>query len=38
MIGIVASADEFGGLYCENCDVGNIVPDDVTTGAISEAT
>ena len=34
--GVVASADEIGGRYCENCHVGNIVPDDVTISAISE--
>src|SRR5580704_9012429 len=25
--GVVASADEIGGRYCENCHVGHIVPD-----------
>ena len=34
--GVVASADEIGGRYCENCHVGNVVPDDVTISAISE--
>jgi NAD(P)-dependent dehydrogenase (short-subunit alcohol dehydrogenase family) len=34
--GVVASADEIGGRYCENCHVGDIVPDDVTISAISE--
>ena len=34
--GIVAPADEIGGRYCENCHVGNIVPDDVTITAVSE--
>jgi NAD(P)-dependent dehydrogenase (short-subunit alcohol dehydrogenase family) len=34
--GVVASADEIGGQYCENCHAGNIVPDDVTISAISE--
>jgi NAD(P)-dependent dehydrogenase (short-subunit alcohol dehydrogenase family) len=34
--GVVASADEIGGRYCENCHVGNIVADDVTISAISE--
>jgi NAD(P)-dependent dehydrogenase (short-subunit alcohol dehydrogenase family) len=34
--GIVAPADEIGGRYCENCHVGNIVPDDVTISATSE--
>ncbi len=33
---VVASADEVGGKYCENCHVGTIVPDDVTISAISE--
>ena len=33
---IVAPADEIGGRYCENCHVGNIVPDHVTISAISE--
>jgi NAD(P)-dependent dehydrogenase (short-subunit alcohol dehydrogenase family) len=34
--GVVASADEVGGKYCENCHVGRIVADDVTISAISE--
>jgi NAD(P)-dependent dehydrogenase (short-subunit alcohol dehydrogenase family) len=34
--GVVAPADEVGGRYCENCHVGNIVPDDVTITAVSE--
>jgi NAD(P)-dependent dehydrogenase (short-subunit alcohol dehydrogenase family) len=34
--GVVASADEIGGQYCENCHVGKVVPDDVTISAISE--
>ena len=34
--GVVASADEIGGRYCENCHVGHVVPDDVTISAISE--
>jgi NAD(P)-dependent dehydrogenase (short-subunit alcohol dehydrogenase family) len=33
---VVAPADEIGGRYCENCHVGQIVPDDVTITAISE--
>ncbi len=33
---VVAAADEIGGRYCENCHVGNIVPDNVTISAISE--
>jgi NAD(P)-dependent dehydrogenase (short-subunit alcohol dehydrogenase family) len=32
----VASADDVGGRYCENCHVGNIVADDVVISAISE--
>src|SRR5882757_7375580 len=34
--GVVASADEIGGRYCENCHVGKIVPDDATITAVSE--
>jgi NAD(P)-dependent dehydrogenase (short-subunit alcohol dehydrogenase family) len=34
--GVVASADEVGARYCENCHVGNIVADDVTLSASSE--
>jgi NAD(P)-dependent dehydrogenase (short-subunit alcohol dehydrogenase family) len=34
--GVVASADEIGGCYCENCHVGKIVPDDTTINAASE--
>jgi NAD(P)-dependent dehydrogenase (short-subunit alcohol dehydrogenase family) len=34
--GVVAPADEIGGRYCENCHVGNIVPDHVAISAISE--
>jgi NAD(P)-dependent dehydrogenase (short-subunit alcohol dehydrogenase family) len=34
--GVVASADEIGGRYCENCHIGKVVPDDVTISAISE--
>src|SRR6202522_411 len=33
---VVAPADEIGGRYCENCHVGQVVPDDVTISAISE--
>ena len=33
---VLATADEIGGCYCENCHVGQIVPDDVTISAISE--
>jgi NAD(P)-dependent dehydrogenase (short-subunit alcohol dehydrogenase family) len=34
--GVVASSDEIGGQYCENCHVGRIVPDNATISAISE--
>ena len=34
--GFIATADEVGGRYCENCHVGTIVPDDVVISAISE--
>jgi NAD(P)-dependent dehydrogenase (short-subunit alcohol dehydrogenase family) len=34
--GVVAPADEIGGRYCENCHVGQIVPEHVTITAISE--
>jgi NAD(P)-dependent dehydrogenase (short-subunit alcohol dehydrogenase family) len=33
---VVAPADAIGGRYCENCHVGQIVPDQVTITAISE--
>ena len=33
---VVASADEIGGHYCENCHVGKVVPDDVPITASSE--
>jgi len=33
---VVAPGDEIGGRYCENCHVGNIVPDDVPITAVSE--
>ena len=29
---VVASADEIGGQYCEDCHVGHIVPDDLPAG------
>ena len=32
---VVASADEIGGQYCEDCHVGHIVPDDLSV-AINE--
>ena len=34
--GVVAPADEIGGRYCENCHVGNVVPDDVTITVATE--
>jgi NAD(P)-dependent dehydrogenase (short-subunit alcohol dehydrogenase family) len=34
--GVAAPADEIGGRYCENCHVGEVVPDQVTISAISE--
>jgi len=34
--GMVTSADEIGGQYCENCHVGNIVADDVALSLDSE--
>jgi NAD(P)-dependent dehydrogenase (short-subunit alcohol dehydrogenase family) len=34
--GVVASADEIGGQYCEKCHVGKIVPDDATITVVSE--
>ena len=33
---VVATSDEIGGRYCEDCHVGNIVPDDATITAASE--
>ncbi len=33
---VVAPADEVGGRYCENCHVGNIVPDDATITVATE--
>ena len=33
---VVAPAGEIGGQYCENCHVGEIVPDHVTINPISE--
>jgi len=32
----VASADEIGGRYCENCHVGKTVPEDASITAVSE--
>jgi NAD(P)-dependent dehydrogenase (short-subunit alcohol dehydrogenase family) len=34
--GVVAPAEEIGGRYCENCHVGEIVPDNVTITSASE--
>ncbi len=34
--GVVASAEEVGGQYCENCHVGKVVSDDAVISAISE--
>jgi NAD(P)-dependent dehydrogenase (short-subunit alcohol dehydrogenase family) len=34
--GVVASADEIGGKYCENCHVSEIVPDDRIITPVSE--
>lgn len=34
--GVVATADEIGGHYCENCHVGAVVADDVPISPISE--
>jgi hypothetical protein len=33
---VVAPANEIGGQYCENCQVGHIVPDDTPITAVSE--
>jgi len=33
---VVAPADEIGGRYCENCHVGNIVPDHVAINPVNE--
>ncbi len=33
---VVARADEIGGRYCENCHVGQVVPDHVTITVASE--
>ncbi|MBS1728391.1 MAG: SDR family NAD(P)-dependent oxidoreductase [Armatimonadetes bacterium] len=34
--GFVASVDEVGGRYCENCHVGQIVPDDQSINPVME--
>jgi NAD(P)-dependent dehydrogenase (short-subunit alcohol dehydrogenase family) len=33
---VVATADEVGGRYCENCHVGNVVPDETAITVASE--
>ena len=33
---VVATAEEIGGKYCENCHVGQIVPDEVVFSPVSE--
>jgi NAD(P)-dependent dehydrogenase (short-subunit alcohol dehydrogenase family) len=33
---VVAPAEEVGGKYCENCQVGQVVPDDVAINPTSE--
>ena len=34
--GVVTSADEIGGRYCENCHVSEVVSDDQTISVFSE--
>jgi NAD(P)-dependent dehydrogenase (short-subunit alcohol dehydrogenase family) len=34
--GVVAPVEEIGGHYCENCHVGEIVPEAVTISGVSE--
>ena len=34
--GVLAGADEIGGRYCSNCQVGHIVPDDVPITSTGE--
>jgi len=34
--GVVATAEEIGGRYCENCHVSDVVPDDVPLGLLNE--
>jgi NAD(P)-dependent dehydrogenase (short-subunit alcohol dehydrogenase family) len=34
--GVVASAEEIGGWYCENCHVSDVVADDVPLGLLNE--
>jgi NAD(P)-dependent dehydrogenase (short-subunit alcohol dehydrogenase family) len=33
--GVVADSDEVGGKYCENCQVGTVVPDGTTMSMVS---
>jgi hypothetical protein len=33
---VVAPANEIGGKYCENCHVGQVVPEDVVISPTSE--
>jgi NAD(P)-dependent dehydrogenase (short-subunit alcohol dehydrogenase family) len=33
---VIAAADKIGGQYCENCHVGNVVPDEAPITAVSE--
>ncbi len=33
--GVVASGDEVGGKYCEDCEIGELIPDDSPVSAIS---
>jgi hypothetical protein len=33
---VVASTEEIGGQYCENCHMGHIVPDDALIAAVIE--
>ncbi len=33
---VVAPADEIGGKYCENCNVGEVVADSTTISSVSE--
>jgi hypothetical protein len=31
---VVATAEEVGGRYCENCHVAQVVPEEVPAGAV----
>ena len=35
LAGLVASADEVGGKYCEDCQIGELIPPDSQLSAIS---